>query len=128
QYRYEVSLDSTPCHFGRQRLWFRCPALGCGRRVALLYLGGRYFACRRCYRLAYRSQSQMPWERAIRASDRITARLDQDLEGNLTRPRRMRWATYERLAAQLKRYGELTLDGILTRFRGLRRLPPQFAA
>ena len=45
---YPVWLDWTPCHFGGERPWFRCPAMGCGRRVAILY-GGRIFACRHCY-------------------------------------------------------------------------------
>ena len=34
---YPVWLDWTPCHFGGERPWFRCPAMGCGRRVAILY-------------------------------------------------------------------------------------------
>ena len=34
---YSVYLASTPCHMGGARQWFRCPARGCGRRVALLY-------------------------------------------------------------------------------------------
>jgi hypothetical protein len=33
---YPARLDWTPCHFGGERAWWRCPAVGCGRRVALL--------------------------------------------------------------------------------------------
>jgi hypothetical protein len=51
---YPVRLAWTPCTYGVRRAWFRCPAAGCGRRVALLYLGpSGIFACRHCYRLAY---------------------------------------------------------------------------
>ncbi len=54
--KYPVLLDWTDCTFGGRRAWFRCPANGCGRRVALLYLGrAGIFACRHCYRLVYNS-------------------------------------------------------------------------
>jgi len=34
---YPVSLDSTRCNYGGERIWFLCPARGCSRRVAILY-------------------------------------------------------------------------------------------
>lgn len=34
---YRVQLDTTPVHFGGERWWFLCPAVGC-----------EYFACRHC--------------------------------------------------------------------------------
>jgi hypothetical protein len=58
---YRVELATTRPHFGGLRWWFLCPLLvngrGCGRRVAKLYLpsGGRYFGCRHCYDLTYKS-------------------------------------------------------------------------
>jgi hypothetical protein len=54
---YRVRLNTTPVHFGGERSWFLCPAVGCGRRVRKLYLapGGTYFACRHCYNLTYES-------------------------------------------------------------------------
>lgn len=60
---YAVRLERTPCHYGGERVWFRCPAMGCGLRVAVLY-GGAIFACRRCYGLAYPSQRQSVGDRA----------------------------------------------------------------
>ena len=39
--RYAVALDWTPSGFGGKRVWWRCPAVGCGRRVAVLHGGGR---------------------------------------------------------------------------------------
>ena len=51
--RQEVSLAWTPCHFGGRRPWFICG--NCGRRVAVIYAGGKYFACRHCYDLTYTS-------------------------------------------------------------------------
>ena len=52
--QYPVRIVRTACNFGGSRPWFICPALGCRRRVAILY-GGGIFACRLCYRLAYAS-------------------------------------------------------------------------
>jgi hypothetical protein len=52
--QYPVRIVRSPCNLGGSRAWFLCPAVGCGRRVAILY-GGGIFACRHCYQLAYAS-------------------------------------------------------------------------
>lgn len=54
---YNVRLESSRPPFGGLRWWWRCPALGCGKRVLKLYLppGGGVFACRSCHRLTYTS-------------------------------------------------------------------------
>ena len=49
---YPVPIEWTACNFGGGRPWFVCPGRSCGWRVALLYLGGRYFLCRRCQDLS----------------------------------------------------------------------------
>jgi hypothetical protein len=36
---YAVRIVRTPCNLGGLRPWFICPAVGCGRRVAILYGG-----------------------------------------------------------------------------------------
>lgn len=58
---YKIPLVKTPCHFGGFRYWFQCPwyanGVYCGRRVGVLYLGGKYFACRHCYNLTYNSRN-----------------------------------------------------------------------
>jgi hypothetical protein len=59
-----IRLESTPLHFGGRRWWGICPLVvngqACNRRVAKLYVppGGRYFGCRHCYRLTYRSAQE----------------------------------------------------------------------
>ena len=45
----------------------------CGRRVAILY--SELFACRHCHRLAYDSQNETPYLRAIRRVRKIRMRL-----------------------------------------------------
>jgi len=54
-----VSITWTACHYGGTRPWFICPALGCYRRVAILYIGVGV-ACRHCLHLAYESQRESP--------------------------------------------------------------------
>ncbi|MCK4856508.1 MAG: hypothetical protein KAT58_00920 [candidate division Zixibacteria bacterium] len=62
QIRYTVPLETTPCNFGGVRYWFTCPLYRggtfCGRRVANLYKppGAKYFGCRHCYDLSYKSR------------------------------------------------------------------------
>jgi len=62
--KYPVPLEYTECNFGGYRPWFRCPGKvdgeACRRRVRKLYLplyaqGARYYLCRECYDLGYRS-------------------------------------------------------------------------
>lgn len=48
-----VTVRWTPCNYGGRRPWFICGK--CGRRVAILYGAGKYFACRSCHNLTYRS-------------------------------------------------------------------------
>jgi hypothetical protein len=59
---YPVQLVTTPCRLGGLRWWFVCPlttnGVKCGRRVRKLYLSGKYFGCRHCHNLAYRSSQE----------------------------------------------------------------------
>ena len=100
--QYTVQLDWTPCALGGRRVWWRCPAVGCGRRVAVLH-GGRVFACRQCHQLAYRSQREASDDRATRRADTIRRRLGWGagiLNGNGWKPKGMHWRTFERLQAE----------------------------
>ena len=100
---YPVWLAHTACNLGGDRVWWQCPASDCGRRVALLYLGGAgIFACRHCYRLAYRSQRESETDRAYRPADKLRARLGWQagiLNPAGSKPKGMHWKTYERLTS-----------------------------
>ena len=54
-----IRLQPTRPHFGGVRWWLTCPlsvnGTPCNRRVAKLYLQGRYFGCRFCHDLTYQS-------------------------------------------------------------------------
>lgn len=62
RFDYPVWLVTTDCHLGGVRWWFICPlslnGVFCGRRVRKLYLRGKYFGCRHCHNLAYRSSQE----------------------------------------------------------------------
>ncbi|MEA3275952.1 MAG: hypothetical protein U9Q81_11800 [Pseudomonadota bacterium] len=114
---YPVYLDWTPCNLGGQRPWFRCPARGCGRRVAILY-GGGIFACRHCYQLAYTSQRETYDDRSARRADRIREKLGWEpgiLNGDGWKPKGMHWNTFERLTAQHDAFVTVSLAGMAAR-------------
>jgi hypothetical protein len=58
---YPITLQTTQPNYGGRRYWFTCPLTvngwPCRRRVGKIYLppGGRYFGCRHCYNLTYKS-------------------------------------------------------------------------
>ena len=111
---YSVALDRTPCGFGGERVWWRCPAVGCGRRVAVLH-GGRVFACRQCNRLAYRSQREADDDRATRRADKLRNRLGWEagiLNGDGNKPKGMHWRTYWRLYGQHNVHVNAALAGM----------------
>lgn len=96
---FAVGLDWTGCNYGAERPWWRCPARGCGRRVAVLY-GGAIFACRHCHKLAFPSQRETPFDRAIRKAEKNRAVLGWPAgiaNGAGPKPKGMHWKTYRRL-------------------------------
>jgi len=66
-------------------------------RVAV-YAGGLDCARRLCLRLGSATESMSPLDRAWRRMRKIEARLEEDG----SKPKRMRWATYERICEQLE--------------------------
>jgi hypothetical protein len=120
--RYAVALDWTTCGFGGRRVWWRCPAVGCGRRVAVLH-GGRVFACRQCNSLAYRSQRETDDDRATRRADKLRNRLEWEpgiLNGNGGKPKGMHWRTFERLQASHDFHVNAALAGMAAKLGLLR--------
>lgn len=97
---YPVSLEWTRCNYGGERAWFRCPRPGCGRRVATLW-GGAMFYCRQCQNLAYESQNETAWDRALTKVQSIKVKLGGHPAGDFPpKPEGMHWRTYYRLMTQ----------------------------
>jgi len=69
-----VGITYVNCHYGSIRPYFLCPGMGngryCGRRVAKLYCGGRYFLCRHCYNIGYTSQLEPQYDRLLRRANK----------------------------------------------------------
>jgi hypothetical protein len=117
---YTVVLDWTPCNFGWERPWFLCPGnvngVACGRRVAKLYLRGRYFLCRHCHDLTYASRQQRS---ALKVAERKCRRIRRKLGRSLSvdepfprRPKRMHPRTYLRLFEEYEKAHEEYTRGI----------------
>jgi hypothetical protein len=75
----QIPIVHLGCRFGGSRAYFICPGprdgTGCGRRITQLHLSRRYFLCRNCNQLAYASQYEQPWQRALRRSIKLKQRL-----------------------------------------------------
>jgi hypothetical protein len=90
--RQVITVDWTPCRYGGQRPWFRCPS--CQRRVAVLCGYDTLFLCRHCYRLPYTSQYETRLDRLYRKMRKLQDRIG----GQYTRkPKGIHWRTWERL-------------------------------
>jgi hypothetical protein len=118
-----VQLERSSCHLGGKRVWFLCPSQGCGRRVALLYMGrsGR-FACRQCQALAYASQRETGYVRALGKMDRIREKLAWGpgiISCDRSKPTGMHWRTFARLAAEHDGLVRRYVTGMSQRFEGL---------
>jgi hypothetical protein len=101
--RESICLETTPCHYGGERVWFTCP--GCQSRRAVLFSVGNVFACRACHDLAYVSTRQDAMDRACSRIRQLHKRLGAPAGCEHWRipdkPVRMHWTTYERLAGEL---------------------------
>ncbi len=98
-----LPLAWTACTFGGRRPWFRCPAPGCGRRVAVLYDGNGFF-CRFCRRLTFQTRRLDPLDRALRRTRNLRVRLGgaPTVTGPLPpRPKGTHEWTYTRLAVAI---------------------------
>ncbi|PWA12090.1 hypothetical protein DCC39_07520 [Pueribacillus theae] len=98
--RTNVYLDSTKTGYGLRK-WFLCPA--CNKRAAILYLKGKYFACRSCHELNYRS-SQLSGDMGYyhdqlrKLCKRLGAEYDPTAFYPPDKPKGMHWKTYEKIA------------------------------
>ncbi len=103
--RESICLETTPCYYGGERVWFTCP--GCQSRRAVLFSAGGVFACRACHDLAHSSTREDAHERSIRRVQAFQKRLGGGGYGVPIwdipdRPARMHWETYERLVRELR--------------------------
>jgi hypothetical protein len=118
-----VRIVRVPCRFGGSRPYFICPGvvndIACGRRVGKLCGLGLYFLCRHCYRLAYQSQREQPYERALRRANNLRIRLGGDpgmLVAFPEKPKGMHWRTFEQLSHQVRRAEAVAEEHLATQW------------
>src|SRR5499426_1212070 len=99
----KIFLATSRPPFGGLRWWFVCPRSNRRVRKLCLPLGGRHFWSRRAYELAYASQRETKYDRALRRARKLRLRLGGDPADDEypDKPPRMRWATYNRLMDRL---------------------------
>ena len=97
----QVRYTETVTCFGGRRVWALCPR--CSRRCRVLYIGLGKVACRRCFRLRYRSQSLDQMDRALHAMGKIARAIEPEAEMDLPdKPPGMHWSRYYRLAERFE--------------------------
>jgi hypothetical protein len=97
-----VSIEKTRCNLGGSRPWFRCPRCDCRRAVLYGPASDGRFGCRGCLRLAYSSEAESKWSRAVRKFHKLGAKLGE----RGAKPKRMRWCTYGRTLSRIARASE----------------------
>ena len=93
-----IGTTATPCHYGGSRTWLTCPI--CHQRSAVLYLRSGRFACRKCQRVSYTSQSDSESKRGHASYHRLHALI---VNG---KPKWQRWKTFNRLEDHFERVDE----------------------
>jgi hypothetical protein len=99
-----IVIATTPCNFGGNRKWFKCPE--CSQKAVVLY-GGRFFRCRKCHGLIHPSVNESKLDRACRAIERYQSILSPDMKVGvldgvdwLPKPKWMRYKTYYRIRSE----------------------------
>lgn len=107
-----LTLETTPCHMGGERVWWSCPR--CFRRVAVLY-DRKGFACRQCHKLSYRCQRETDEDRALRQVNKIRKQLGWVpgwANGFGPKPKRMQMRTFAKTLLLQQQYIDQAVVGI----------------
>ena len=116
-----MQTQTSPYHQGGQRHWFTCPR--CSKRVALLYAPGRYFACRQCGGLGYRTQKKSLRNRASTAANKLRESLGWPVGiANGGEPKGIHWETYWQLKGRHDALVQVTLYDISRKLGFLHKL------
>jgi len=116
----EIRLEHTPCNYGGERVWMRCP--NCWRRCVKVYLAEKQPACRKCYHLAYQSEAETQLDRMMRKARKAQERLGYNggrLDELIFKPKNMHWKTYERHLKAIKQANNLWSKEMMRQFNML---------
>jgi hypothetical protein len=118
-----LDLIAQARHFGGQQWYFRCPVTSRKCSVVWMPPGASRFCSRQAWgkRVAYSTQFESPFDRAISAREKLKSRLIGDLNPRdwdlPPKPKWMRWPTYERLAEKY-RFRQRAINQCIAAFVG----------
>lgn len=95
-----IYLSHTQPHYGGIRHWILCPRCN-KRRIRIYWFRGSY-QCRSCTGLLYRSQSYDKLRQATHQKNKYELILDY----SLSKPKWMRWSTFERIERNICKYDD----------------------
>ena len=101
-----IQTTATPCRYGGARRWFECPV--CRGRAAVLFMRVGRFACRKCQKVSYTSQSGSSKDRELTRYHQLHALIQAG------KPKWQRWATFERLEDRFERVNEQVNRSLMT--------------
>lgn len=101
---YNIPIEKQPCHFGGYRYYFRCPISHCNKRMRKLYHHDCVFACRRCFKLGYWSQTLTPSIRFGQMERKVEKKLESLGGSRYTKPKHMRWKSFKALQSKAESY------------------------
>ena len=109
------------CRYGGHRNYWRCPRCGRTCEVVVMASHGRWWGCRRCLRLRYRSQGLDRASRLQQRADELYARAGAESEDGkfIHKHKWMRWATFDRL---MDRANRVSREADIAALAGLARL------
>lgn len=84
-----VDLIRTPCHFGGDRPWMRCP--GCHRKVLILYIGSGCIRCRHCFNLTYECCNHGDVDQHLLKVRKARRRIGADIDLSQPLPPKQKW-------------------------------------
>jgi len=107
-----IELTTRPQPLGGLRWWFVCPLAGQLAERLHLPSGAYTFACRKAYRLAYRSQRETPRDRALSRAFSLRHKLGDDgaIGDCIIKPKGMHRRTFERAMGRINRAEDI-VDG-----------------
>lgn len=115
--RLQIPVVITHPNFGGVRYWFKCPF--CGKKITTLYITRKYFSCRKCNNLTYRSQQYSYYDRMRLMSDKYESLAKR----NGIKKKGMHWSTYNELMDKAMDYDNVVELQLLKRLYKLTGLP-----
>ena len=103
-----LELVAQPRHFGGRQWYFQCPVTRKRCSVVWMPPGASRFFSRQAWgkQVAYSTQFESPFERALTAREKVKSRLIGDLDPRdwelPPKPKWMRWTTHERWAEKFR--------------------------